>query len=117
MKEATIPVRTLLEEALKNLRAVQQWAGTKDFDVAGEQLGFATKLIETVEIYDCGLIGGFGKGQLLDNSRGSMYMNIYHNIFARFLWLYEKYIEGGVKETAPVPLEIGGNVAEYWKRG
>ena len=53
----------------------------------------AEALIEVVEVYDCGSIGGFGKGQR--NDKGILvYSDIYEEIYARWLWLAEKYNYG-----------------------
>lgn len=115
--EDVVHVKDLLAQALRELEGVQRWAEPKKFDITNSHFVRATQLIELVEVYDCESVGGFGKGQLINNAEGSMYMDIYHPLFARFLWLYEKYVtksvEGGI---TMIPSEIGGDLAEYWKK-
>jgi len=121
-KKTAIPIKTLLDQVLEDLKSAQQWADHKDFDVdyrhivAHKHLVSAAAIIEVVEVYDCGSAGGFGEGQLISNGEVSVYMDIYYPIFARFLWLYEKYVKGGVNKSALIPREIGGKLAQYWKR-
>lgn len=111
-----ISIETLLVEALEELNKVQHCAKSKEFITANAHFIRATQLIELVEIYDCGSVGGPAKGQLINTSRGLMYMDIYHKLFARFLWLYGKYIEHRVKELELIPSKIGANMSDYWKK-
>ena len=110
--EHNISIKTLLEKALRHLK-IQQWVDSKYFDVASKNLFQAISLIELVEIYDCGSIGGFGKGQLITNEKGTVYTNMYHPIFARFLWLYEKYVEKGKGNSLPTGI---APVASLWRK-
>jgi len=87
-----IDVKTLLGTALEHLQQIVQW----DKKVPHNMAKYADKaeaLIEVVEVYDCGSIGGFGKGQR--NDKGILvYSDIYEEIYARWLWLAEKYNYG-----------------------
>ena len=105
--ENSIPVGNILKEVLKCLKLVQQRYESKKFYPADTYLTQATALIELVELYDCGHTGGFGDRKYM------LYSDIYHNVFARFLWLHEKYISG---ETPDLPSsEISGEMSDFWK--
>lgn len=109
--EHNIPIKTVLERALRHLK-IQQWVNYKYFDAANKHLTKAIALIETVEIHDCGSAGGFGKGQRKNGVL--MYGNKYHDMFARFLWLYKKYVTR--KDTDLIPDAINSGVSEFWRK-
>jgi len=109
----SIPIENILKETLGCLKSIQREHKNKSFYSTDTYLTRANALIELVEIYDCGHIGGFGDGQLITNEEGSVYMDVYQNIFARFLWLYEKYVSG--KITDLLPSEVSGELSDFWR--
>ena len=113
--EHHITIKTVLEKALRYLK-IQQWVKSKYFHTADIHLIQATTLIELAEVCDCGHIGGFGEGQVVSKEEGPVYADVYHNIFARFLWLYEKYVVGEITGLLPLPPGISSTMAGFWKR-
>jgi len=102
-----VSVKDILKEILKCLELVRQRYESKKFYPADTYLTQATALIELVELYDCGHTGGFGDRKYM------LYSDIYHNIFARFLWLYEKYVSGETPDLSSS--EISGEMSDFWR--
>lgn len=79
-----IPVRNLLLDIRHYLSMALQWSEIKEavyIETVTSNLHKAEALIETIEVFDCGSIGGFGVNQPIDQT-----------LFERWVWLYLKYV-------------------------
>ena len=111
--ENSIPVEDILKDVLKYLHAIQKWVDSKHFQTADIYFNRVITLLVLVETYDCGHTGGYGEGQRTSKNCAK-YEDIYHSIFARFLWLYEKYV--ACETTDSLPSEIGVKLSDFWRR-
>lgn len=82
---ASIRVKTILDTAFEELQMTEQWLRARNPEWASsyvQHINRAEALIELVEVFDCGSVGGFGKGQPQQRQ----------NLFERWLWLRDKYV-------------------------
>lgn len=86
-KKYNITVEGIVEEIKDALQCRKQW-----LDLSPDTLGRAYEyhirlecLVELLECYDCGSVGGFGKGQFKTNSDPEL------NLLQRAEWLIKKY--------------------------
>jgi hypothetical protein len=91
MKDS-LAISKILTKALSCFQQMAQWSHSRNFDYVYQYQSQAEALIELVEVHDCGSIGGFSKGQQPNGNDGSMkYGNKFHSLYARWLFLAEKY--------------------------
>ncbi|KKL69499.1 hypothetical protein LCGC14_2114300 [marine sediment metagenome] len=86
-QEKCISVKSLLKDAREAFEMVIQWGVVKDSyewnQTVTRYLIEANSIIELVEVFDCGSVGGFGAGQMVED---------YHtSLFDRWTWLCQKY--------------------------
>jgi hypothetical protein len=91
MKDS-LAISKILTKALSCFQQMAQWSRLCNFDHAFKYQSQAEALIELVEVHDCGSIGGFSRGQLPNGNGGSIkYGDMFYSLYARWLFLAEKY--------------------------
>jgi len=91
MKTRTITFDTILRTIADDFRAIDQWAGDRDYSRAHEYAARAEALIELVEVQVCGSIGGFDSGQQTYQPPANRYTHVSDRLWNRYSWLITKY--------------------------
>lgn len=78
-KNTGIPRLVVLQEIFELFGQVRQYAELRDYKFANDYQNRAESLIELLEVFDCGSLGGFDDGQEEQD------------LFGRFIWLLNKY--------------------------
>ena len=89
--KSSIEIRVILTEVLNCFQQMAQWSRSCNFDNVSANKSGAEALLELVEVHDCGSVGGFGKGQRGSYVSPMKYGVKYHSLYARWLFLAEKY--------------------------
>jgi hypothetical protein len=103
----------ILEIAYTKLKNVMLRGQYKDYLYMVTSMAQAEALIEMVEIADCGSTGGFSRGQQDGRTGGIMYADKYHTLYARWIFLAEKY---ELFKEKNIVLEDLEKVADFYKR-
>lgn len=79
-KGTALRYQAILEQIESELAQVDEWRDMDDYGRAAQYFNKAEALIELLEVYNCGSIGGFDKGQDSDQD----------SVLERFAWLKKK---------------------------
>jgi hypothetical protein len=79
-QKESISVQKILEEVRDGFQQIAQWNGLSSIGNKLEHYYKTEALVELLEVFDCGSVGGFGEGQEDNN-----------DLYARFLYLRNKY--------------------------
>jgi hypothetical protein len=113
----SIEIKIILERIAKDLAAAVGWGLSASFQAASNHINSAEAFIELIESWDCGSIGGFGidnEGKPQQTNGGSLqYADKYHPLFARFVWLYKKYVKDDVNEADLFDM-LSHRVVRFW---
>jgi len=74
--------KTILIQIGEHLTSMNQWALYENYDYASKYANKAESLIELLEVYDCGSVGGYDEGQHELMPHASLHQ--------RYSWLYNK---------------------------
>lgn len=84
-KQHAIPIKALLKEIEDHFKMLDQDLRLGWYTEVGQHYTAAEALIEVLEVYDCGSVGGFSKGQDRERAEGRSGLNY------RFKFLADKY--------------------------
>jgi hypothetical protein len=83
--KASIPIKDILKEADQCIVNHKSWAASENYDNAFQYQQQAEALIAIVEVFNCGSVGGYDKGQDVNGVR--------QTLRSRLKWLKDKLKE------------------------